>query len=308
MSFEIRKIPGTENDDFSEEEYISDDETSEYSVAEDYSDDDSDSEDEEFGDVSSVGIMSFQSPMPGSNQIVESQTTSAGQPMQTFSPVQPVIQISPPVQQMAGLNIQISPPVQPMTSPNIQILSPSQSMVNPSIQTMPTSSVIEPIQLNIQPQQPISLNVVPETQQIGPVGILSGGGIKLPMQESRDVQPAQVFQQSTQIVSATTRQRKKQTEPTVTVPAYQPPVFQTPTLSAPSQHPLPTVNVLDKSPGESDSEYERRIQLINYVKTAYNTTLEDADTLARIRNNVDIHGVTYSDEVMTYINNVLPVR
>jgi hypothetical protein len=144
------------------------------------------------------------------------------------------------------------------------------------------------------------------------------------MQAPRNFGQTQVFQTAqTQIVEPETRGRQRRSrapEPTPPVPTSQliaatiPAEAQMPTTSqvASAPAPLPAYDPLDKNPGESQAEYERRRGI---YQALLNLTLpgggrvsqEQADLLSRMRNNVDFLGVNYDEVAMNILNTFVPV-
>lgn len=70
---------------------------------------------------------------------------------------------------------------------------------------------------------------------------------------------------------------------------------------------IPTYNPRTQDPGESDEAYARRIQVLDYL-VGEGLPESSADVLARLRNNVDIDGVSYDDLVMKILNQYLPIE
>lgn len=95
-------------------------------------------------------------------------------------------------------------------------------------------------------------------------------------------------------------------QPTLT-PPLQPVVLGVPTVAGQMIAPLPAYDPTQKTPGESQVEYDRRVQLYNMLVTQ-GLPSSSADVLARMRNNVDIHGISYDDEAMRTLNTYLPLQ
>jgi hypothetical protein len=173
----------------------------------------------------------------------------------------------------------------------------------------------------------IFTGVLPPPNQLAPaqqvtVDLSTAGSI--PMQAPRNFGQAQVLETAqTQIVEPETRRKQRRSrasKPTQPVPTSQliaatiPADAQMPTtsqeVSAPA--PLPAYNPLDKNPGESQAEYERRRgiyqALLNLtLPGGRRITQEQADLLSRMRNNVDFLGVNYDEFAMNILNTFVPV-
>lgn len=80
-----------------------------------------------------------------------------------------------------------------------------------------------------------------------------------------------------------------------------------PPMAPPTAQPqLPPYNPTTKDPSESQAEYDRRMQLYRHLM-GLGVASETADLLSRMRNQVDIHGVTYDPSAMLILNTYLPL-
>ena len=88
----------------------------------------------------------------------------------------------------------------------------------------------------------------------------------------------------------------------------------TPSLVPPPEpRQLPQYNPLEKEPGESQAEFQRRVQLYTYLTSLVLPTKQNipsgiADVLSRMRNAVDIDGVGYNPISMQTLNTYLKVN
>jgi len=166
-----------------------------------------------------------------------------------------------------------------------------------------TGELPPPSQLPIPPVQP---------------SIESAAAIQLPTQPSTAASPAQIFQLAPGVLPEPTPPRRKQVQPPaqaiqpgalpmMAVPGISPQPLGTPTITGQAPAQLPIYDPIKKEPGESGAEYQRRIQLYNMLLQR-NVPSQVADTLARMRNNVDIHGVTYNADAMRTLNAYLPIQ
>jgi len=142
-----------------------------------------------------------------------------------------------------------------------------------------------------------------------PIDITMFGIVPTPKTEIS--KPIQIFKEA--IDPVVKRKRKPKVVTTTPTPAPSQIIYTiTPSqmsfspIVSEQQVQLPQYDPTLRSPGESDVEYQRRIQLYNLLISS-NVPSESADTLARMRNNVDIHGVKYSDTEMNVLNSYLPI-
>jgi hypothetical protein len=85
-----------------------------------------------------------------------------------------------------------------------------------------------------------------------------------------------------------------------------PQTMQTSTPNVIRQAPeLPAYDPTEREAGESQEEYKIRVFLYNYL-LSNNITPDYADTLSRMRNNVDVLGVGYNQVAMNVLNAYLP--
>uniref|UniRef100_A0A6C0IY14 Uncharacterized protein n=1 Tax=viral metagenome TaxID=1070528 RepID=A0A6C0IY14_9ZZZZ len=89
------------------------------------------------------------------------------------------------------------------------------------------------------------------------------------------------------------------TMPTLIVP----PSPQVAVTEAPQ---IPPYDPTTKEASESQEEYDRRMMLYRHLM-GYGIPSSDADRLARMRNQVDIHGVSYEPAAMQILNTYLPL-
>ena len=224
------------------------------------------------------------------------------------------IQQSPFISIVPSPAFEIVPSTQPEPLPQFEIVSSTQP------EPLPQFEIVSSTQPEPLPQIEIVSSTQSDTmvpiEQIAPSPILEKPiditmfGI-VPTPKTEISKPIQIFKEA--IDPVVKRKRKPKVVTTTPTPAPSQIIYTiTPSqmsfspIVSEQQVQLPQYDPTLRSPGESDVEYQRRIQIYNLLISS-NVPSESADTLARMRNNVDIHGVKYSDTEMNVLNSYLPI-
>lgn len=160
-------------------------------------------------------------------------------------------------------------------------------------QLLPPEQLAPAQQLSINLSEPVSLSI-PESVIQPPAQIYPIGNIPTPVEPPprKKQAPPSPSMTPSQVIASTLKNQPIQTSlPSVINPQ--------------TQVPLPTYDPLDREVGESQEEYNVRKYLYEYL-LSNNIPPDAADTLSRMRNDVDILGVTYNPIAMEILNKYLP--